>query len=133
MIAILSPLSVKVPKDTIPDAVTFTRPVALPEAILATPSVNVPADTCPEKVPAVIPDNVASRFTVNVLLEPAVVMLVSIAKVTSSPELLDVMFNPPNSFNLSEPNATTLSAASSDWIVNEVDIAAVPAAVILPC
>ena len=93
----LSPLSVKVPNDTTPEAVTFTKPVALPEAILAVPSVNVPADTCPEKVPAVIP-----------------VSVVFIAKVTSSLELLDVMFNPPNSFNLSDANATTLSAASSD-------------------
>ena len=58
--------------------------------------------------------------------------VVSIAKVTSSAELLDVMLRPPNSFNLSEPNATVLSAASSDWITNDVAIETSEAAVTRP-
>ena len=42
------------------------------------------------------------------------------------------MFVPPNSLSLSEAKATTLSLASSLWIVSEVVIACVSTCVILP-
>ena len=52
--------------------------------------------------------------------------------VTSSAVLVDVMFVPPNSFNVSVAKATVLFAASSDWMVNAVAIEAVVTAVTKP-
>ena len=91
------PLTVKLPPTvTSPDVLIVVIPVKAPLVSEAAPSVNVPADTCPEKVPAVIPVKVVSKFTVNVLLEPAVVMLVppAMSKVSLSKSMLNA---PPES------------------------------------
>ena len=53
--AIDSPESVRVPKLTVPEAVTFTAPVIDPEAISIVPSLNLPAVTLPLAVTVVAP------------------------------------------------------------------------------
>ena len=65
------PLTVKLPPTvTSPEVTIVVTPVIAPLLTLNAPSVRV------DEVTLVNPDNVESRFTVNVLLLPAVVMFV---------------------------------------------------------
>jgi len=87
--AILSPLSVNVPKDTIPEAVTFTAPVNEPELRLAVPSVNV------VELTLVKPEIELSKF-----------------KVTWSPLTAEVMFVPPATVKVSPPSIVLVEEPS---------------------
>ena len=79
------PLTVKLPPTvTSPDVAIVVIPVKAPLVNVAVPSVTV------EDVTLVNPDNVASRFTVNVLPDPTVVMFVppAISSVSLSKSML---------------------------------------------
>ena len=73
--AMLSPLSVKVPNDTIPVAVTLTALEILPEAISIVPSLNLPAVMLPLAV-TVVTEGSALKLSVTVPSVPPPVKFV---------------------------------------------------------
>ena len=96
--AVVVPLTVKLPPITASPVVVIEATLVIaPLLILIVPSVSVPPCTVPEAVTAVRPDKVASRFTVKVLPEPAVVILVppAMSSVSLSKSMLSAESSSP--------------------------------------